>query len=109
MTMMKTCLNWKVLVGLAVVGVGTYLIAPELVVAVVPFLLLAACPLSMMFMMLAMRRDRDGDKRAPREDHAGLSREERLVRLRWQHATLAEQIDELERGGSSPPSDNGRS
>ena len=45
--MLKKCLNMKVLAGLAVVGVGIWLLAPELVTAAVPLLLLAACPLSM--------------------------------------------------------------
>lgn len=44
------CFNWKVLAGLGVVGVGIYLVSPSLVIGALPFLLLAACPLSMLFM-----------------------------------------------------------
>ena len=46
------CINRKVVAGLAVVAV--ILLAPSLVGAVLPVLLLAACPLSMLFMMRGM-------------------------------------------------------
>ncbi|MCZ7579170.1 MAG: DUF2933 domain-containing protein [Dehalococcoidia bacterium] len=49
------CFNWKVLVGLGVAAVGILLIAPSAALAVLPLLLLAACPLSMVVMMFAMR------------------------------------------------------
>ena len=54
MNMFKMCLNWKVLAGLAVVGVGIFLVAPGLALAALPLLLLAACPLSMLLMMKSM-------------------------------------------------------
>ena len=47
------CFNWKILAGLAAVGVLVF--APEAGLAVLPLLLLAACPLSMVLMMFAMR------------------------------------------------------
>ena len=47
----QMCLNWKVLAGLAVVGVIVWLVAPRLVLAALPVMLLLACPLSMLFMM----------------------------------------------------------
>jgi len=49
------CFNWKVLAGLAVVGVAILVFAPGATLAVLPLLLLAACPLSMGVMMFAMR------------------------------------------------------
>lgn len=49
------CFNWKVLAGLAVVAVGVVLFAPGAALAVLPLLLLLACPLSMGAMMFAMR------------------------------------------------------
>lgn len=49
------CLNPKVVVGLLAVAIGTWAVAPELAAAALPLLILAACPLSMVLMMRAMR------------------------------------------------------
>src|SRR2546428_7158602 len=48
------CLNWKVLAGLAVVGLIVLVVAPQFIWAALPILLVAACPLSMLFMMRGM-------------------------------------------------------
>ena len=103
MNMLKHCLNWKVLAGLGVVGLGIYLVAPELVAAALPILLLAACPLSMIFMMKAMH----GSQGKSQGDHAvrqagadPSTREEDLARLRARQVALADQIDALERDES---------
>lgn len=96
MQMLKHCLNWKVIAGLAAVGVGIYFVAPELVAAALPILVLAICPLSMLVMMWAMQGGRSGDQQASQEADAGLTREEHLTRLRWQEAALTERINELE-------------
>lgn len=56
--MIKYCLNPKVLAGLtglAVVGVVVLVFAPNLAASVLPLLIVLACPLSMLFMMRAMR------------------------------------------------------
>lgn len=90
MKMLKMCLNWKVLAGLAVLGIGMYAIAPNLAVAALPFLLLAICPLSMMFMMKGMQGSGDGEQA---KDETS---EERISRLRTKQADLAEQIGVLE-------------
>lgn len=94
MRMLKMCLNWKALAGLAVLGVGIYAIAPNLAAAL-PILLLAICPLSMMFMMKSMGETQE--RQTPGEADGGLTREERLARPRTEQAELAEQIDALER------------
>lgn len=52
--MLKMCMNWKVLAGLAAVGAGIWVFAPNLIGAALPLLFLAACPLSMLFMMKGM-------------------------------------------------------
>lgn len=52
---MGMCFNWKVLAGLGVVAGVVVMLAPGSALAFLPFLLLAACPLSMVAMMLAMR------------------------------------------------------
>lgn len=57
--MLRMCLNWKVLAGLALVAVGVGVYRPDLLGAALPILLLAACPLSMLLMMRTMGH-RDG-------------------------------------------------
>lgn len=52
--MMRCCLNRKVIVGLAVVAVGVLAVDPHLFSRVLPLLLVAICPLSMLFMMRGM-------------------------------------------------------
>jgi hypothetical protein len=54
MNILRACLDWRVLTGLAALGIGIYLVAPSLMVAAIPILLVAACPLSMLLMMRAM-------------------------------------------------------
>ena len=94
---MQMCLNWKVLAGLAVVGVGIWLVAPQFALAALPVLLVAACPLSMLFMMRGMMRG--GDQQASQSSQASdtqPTREERLAALKNQEEALTAQIAELE-------------
>ena len=49
------CLNWKVIAGLALVALGIWALAPGLIGAALPVLIVLACPLSMLFMMRGMR------------------------------------------------------
>lgn len=105
------CFNWKVLAGLAAVGVGIYVVAPELTLSALPLLLLAACPLSMLFMMKGMGGMQGGQCSTPgQQAQQGqpavgqpLSREEQLAQLRAQlqgvseqQAALAQQIEQLQ-------------
>ena len=101
MQMLKHCLNWKVIAALAVLGVGIYVVAPNLVAAALPLLILAICPLSMLFMMKGMQgMQRSGG--ADGKDHAsaesGSTREEELTRLRTQQSDLNDRIGVLEQG-----------
>ncbi len=48
------CINKKVVGGLAIVGLGIWWLAPGAIAAALPLLLIAICPLSMLFMMKAM-------------------------------------------------------
>lgn len=93
MKTLKMCLNWKVMVGLMAAGVGLYFLAPELALAALPILVLAACPLSMMLMMWSMRGTEDKES-AP-------DSEEQLASLREQQMALNEKIDALERTRSA--------
>lgn len=54
-SMLGMCLNWRVLAGLGAVGAGVAIFAPGYALAILPLLLLAACPLSMVAMMFAMK------------------------------------------------------
>lgn len=57
---MGMCLNKRVLIGLGAVALGVLLFAPQMLGSVAPLLFLAACPLSMIFMMRAMRSGGQG-------------------------------------------------
>ena len=48
------CFDKRVIAGLAVVGLGVYAFAPDLIGAALPLLILAVCPLSMLLMMKMM-------------------------------------------------------
>lgn len=54
MNMIKMCLNWRVVGALAAVGIGIWFVAPGVLATALPLLFLAACPLSMLFMVKAM-------------------------------------------------------
>ena len=45
------CLDRRVLIGLAGIGLAVLVVRPQWLGAVVPLLLVLACPLSMLFMM----------------------------------------------------------
>jgi hypothetical protein len=100
MNALRMCLNWKVLTGLATVGVGVYVLAPELMAEALPVLLLAACPLSMLFMMWSMQHAQGQGQQTPQDTDAGLTREERSALLREQQAALD---DRGAGAGGGPP------
>src|SRR5260221_14197349 len=54
MRLFGLCLNWKVIAGLAIAALGVWVMAPQLLAAALPVLILAACPLSMLLMMRGM-------------------------------------------------------
>ena len=60
------CFNPKVLGGLGLTAVAVYLVAPGAFSAVLPLLVMAACPLSMVLMMRAM----SGGQKSSRGSHA---------------------------------------
>ncbi len=110
MNMLKMCLNWKVLAGLAAVGVAVYVVAPNAMVGILPVLLLLACPLSMVVMMVGMQGmgARQGKQDTTQIQSASpLSREQQLAQLRTQliglgdqQVALARQIEQLEAADS---------
>ena len=105
--MLFLCLNWKVVAGLAGVGVIVWVVAPQFLLGAVPLLIVAACPLSMLFMMRGMQDGRE--KTASQSEQMRplpaleLTREERLFELhsrltgvQAQQEAITRQIAELE-------------
>ena len=104
------CLNWKVLAGLAVVGLIVLVVAPQFIWAALPILLVAACPLSMLFMMRGMSGNGNVAASQPSQMQGeqlpavGLTRDEHLAALKSRMSNmqaeqedLARQIAEVER------------
>lgn len=115
MKMGGLCFNWKVVAGLAAVGVGIWVLAPNLVGAALPLLLVAACPLSMLFMMRGMGGGQCASRAQQAKQpigavltpRAGLTRDEQLAEmkerataLQARHQAIASQIARLEADGS---------
>lgn len=102
--MLRACLNWKVIGGLALVGIGVWSVAPNLLVAALPVLLIAVCPLSMMFMMRGMHADQQGAS-VPRTEHGeGIATSAqrlaelkgRLEQTRSEQESIRREIERLE-------------
>ena len=71
------CFDPRVLGGLAVVGVGIWLVAPQLIAPALPILLLLVCPLSMLFMARMMGDSmKDTSSASPANRLAALEREQ---------------------------------
>lgn len=66
--MLKMCMNWKVIGGLALVGVGVWAVAPHLLIGAFPLLLIAVCPLSMLLMMKGISGDQKPGPAGERAD-----------------------------------------
>src|SRR6266568_9441825 len=100
------CLNWKVLAGLAVVGLIVLVVAPQFIWAALPILLVAACPLSMLFMMRGMSGNGNANQTASQTTQlpaGGSTRDEQLAELQSrlsgvqaEQAAIARHIAEIE-------------
>jgi hypothetical protein len=99
--MFGMCFNWKVLVALGVVGFGIWILAPNLLLKSLPFLLLAACPLTMLVMALGMKRVMGGTQQASPACHedspkpARVDPRERLAELESNQAALQREIAQV--------------
>ena len=113
------CFNWKVIAGLSAVGVGVWVVAPNLIGVALPLLVVLACPISMFLMMRGMGggqcATRPGQEQpaALRSEGARLTRDEQLVELKAQLAKLqgqqqaiAHEISGIE--ATNIAADNGR-
>ena len=98
MKMLRACYDWRVLMALGALGAGIYLIAPGLLAAALPLLLLAACPLSMILMMKAMSGQQTGSEGSVTptdQDRVGVLRRE-LTQLGQRQDQLAAELHALE-------------
>ena len=92
-------------------GVGAWFMNSPVILAALPYLLLLACPLSMIYMMRGMGHGsmsasdghHDGAPEAT-HDLGGLPRDERvhglrheLARMAWRQEALRHELDDLER------------
>lgn len=96
MNALKMCLNWKVIAGLAAVGIGVFVFAPGLAAAALPILVLAICPLSMLLMMGAMNNMGNGSQSGAAYTTGGneklQSRDKELAQLEAQQQELVSKI-----------------
>ena len=101
------CLNWKVVAGLAVVGLIVWVLAPQFIWAALPLFILAACPLSMLFMMRGMQGGGNQGALSPAQKSQAPAMEQtheqqvaelrsRLSGLQAEQESLARQIAEIE-------------
>ena len=78
------CFNPRVLAAVAVIGIGLWLVAPQVILAALPLLVLAICPLSMALMAWSMRGSAQGQ---PAADPAA-----RLATLEREQISLAREV-----------------
>ena len=79
------CFDWRVLGGLALLGLGIWLYAPQLLGAALPLLIVLICPLSMVVMAWMMR----GSMGMQASQHSAT---ERLAALEQEQARLNAEI-----------------
>ena len=124
--MFGLCFDKRVLGGIAIVGIGVLIVAPKLIGVMLPLLLIAACPLSMLLMGRAMKGRSDASPTAAMASpgrpvpidvpyrtgaaddpttQTALLRQE-LRDLAERQAALAQQIAELE-APQTPPAQAG--
>ena len=96
-------LNMKVVAGLAVVGLAVYLVAPNVAYAALPLLILAACPLSMVFMMKMMMggKEQPEETAEPAASGSGPHNNDELAGLRTEVDRLRTQRSDAARNGST--------
>lgn len=76
---LSMCFEPRILVGLTAAGVLIWLVAPSLLASVLPLLLIAACPLSMLVMAWMMRGHMSGDSADPAARLVALEREQQRI------------------------------
>lgn len=97
----RACFNWKVIGGLALLGLGIWFVSPNLLAAALPVLLLAACPLSMLVMMRSMQ-GHEGSRSEGRSSRVVPSADVRLAELKALREAIDREIVGLEEGSERP-------
>ncbi len=92
---MGLCLNWNVVMGLAMVGVGLWLVVPQYARVALPVFFLLACPISMLLMLPGMRAGQAAQvlNQPPYEGRADPAR---VAALRAQQATIVHELAQLD-------------
>lgn len=98
MNLVRACYDWRGLTALGVLGIGIYVVAPGLIAAAIPLLLLAVCPLSMLLMMNAMSGQQPSSGRPAEpigEAHEAVLRQE-LMELERRQEQLSGELRAIE-------------
>ena len=99
---MFKCLNRKVLIGFAVVAAGVLAVAPGSFVAVLPLLVLAVCPLSMVLMMRGMNRGNGCETSSVSTASGAIDTDAELTRLRAEIDQLKAEQAQRDRSARRP-------
>jgi len=104
MNILRACADWRVVVILVAVGAGVAVLAPNLIAAAIPLLLVAACPLSMLVMMRTMTSQQSNQ--SPRVDPAAVDRpaqlRDRLAAARLEQQHVERELARLESADGVP-------
>ena len=104
-SMLFMCFNWRVVAALAVVGLIIGVVASQLLLEAIPLLILAACPLSMLFMMRGMQGGRQSSSQSPQVSPSrieGNTREGQIAALKGQLASTQAQLEALSQETAEP-------
>lgn len=93
-SILRACADWRVIAGLAAVGVAVAVFAPNLGAAAVPLLIVAVCPVSMVLMMRAMGSHPSAPN--PPEHRQPAQLRERLAASRLEQEHLEQELARLE-------------
>ena len=85
MRALEMCFDRRVLVALAAIALAFWVLAPQLLLAALPVLVLLACPLSMLLMAWMMRGEMRGT-------HGATAGADRLAALEREQTRLATEI-----------------
>ena len=86
MPAVRMCLNPKIVAALLILGVAALVVAPNLIVSILPVLIVAACPLSMLLMAgrMSHQETRHTSSSASSEEVAALVAEVNALRAHVQ-------------------------
>jgi hypothetical protein len=101
MSVLRVCLDRRVLLALAAIAGLISILAPELVLTALPLLIVAACPLSMIVVMAMMRHGGAGHGETRGRGATDVRHE--LAELANRRASLESELAGLETVESRPP------